>query len=87
MFSLSGDKDMMAVRVSAAGTAFGHGRPERLFHVRDELLGVQTLYYTPWDVAPDGRFIMAELTRMAVDDGVVIVVENFFEELKDRVGD
>ena len=40
-----------------------------------------------WDVAADRRFLMTRrITGGSGDDGVVIVVENFLEELKAKVG-
>ena len=53
LFYLSAGKDMMAARVST-GTSTSVTRSVTLFHVPDELLGVDYLFYTPWDVAADG---------------------------------
>jgi len=82
LFYVSGQRDMMVVRVTA-GTAPQLSEPQVLFHVRDELLGVDATYYTPWDVAADGRFIMARVsTSSQGGEAPLIVVENWFEELK-----
>jgi serine/threonine-protein kinase len=85
LFYLSSDRNMMAAKVSP-GVAPDFAAPVILFHVPDELLGVEALYYTPWDVAADGRFIMA---RMVSGDpgqlGALVVTENWFEELKSKV--
>lgn len=86
LFYLSANHDMMSVRV-ARGAVPTPATPVKLFHVADALLQVETDYYTPWDVAPDGRFIMAR----ALDSGEaptssIVVVENFLEELKAKVG-
>jgi len=82
LFYLSGTNDMMAARVTP-GAGLDIGAPEVLFHVRDELLGVEALYYTPWDVARDGRFIMARLVGGDLNQtGALVVVENWIEELK-----
>ncbi len=78
---------MMAVPVTAGPTP-RLGEPQLLFRVPDELLGVESSYYTPWDVAADGRFIMARLLRTSGDqaEAPVIVVEHWFEELKAKMG-
>jgi len=84
LFYLGSGNDMMAVRMSA-GSTLAPGQPTRLFHVPEDLL-VETTYYTPWDVAPDGRFLMARrLTASAAPAPTVVVIENFREELKKRM--
>ena len=42
------------------------------------------MFRVPFDVAGDGRFVMVR--KPPVDVGELIVVENFFEELKAKVG-
>ena len=85
LFYLSSDKKMMAVRLSP-GVTIGLSDPVALFRVPEELLAVEALYYTPWDIARDGRFIMARLVNGDQDQaGAIIVVENWFEELKAKV--
>ncbi|MFN2316694.1 MAG: protein kinase [Gemmatimonadales bacterium] len=82
LFYLSSSRHMMAAPV-AAGAALVVGAPEVLFRVREELLGAEALYYAPWDVARDGRFLMARL--VGGDPGreaAIVVVENWIEELK-----
>ncbi len=75
----------MAVRVTP-GVSMALSDPAALFRVPDELLGVEALYYTPWDVARDGRFIMARMVDGDQDHaGAIIVVENWFEELGAKV--
>jgi serine/threonine-protein kinase len=84
LFYLSSSRHMMAAPV-APGPALVVGAPEALFRVRDELLGAEALYYAPWDVARDGRFLMARL--IGGDPGreaSLVVVENWIEELKAR---
>ena len=56
LFFLSGDNTMMAVTV-AIGPPPRVGEPEVLFQRRAALAGLAPSWYTPWDVAPDGRFI------------------------------
>jgi serine/threonine-protein kinase len=87
LFYLSAERVMMGVQVTA-GTTPHFGEPQVLFRVRPELLGVESSYYTPWDVAADGRFIMARLlsSSRGGDEAPVIVVENWFEELKAKAG-
>jgi len=82
LFYLGTTGDMMAVRVTA-GTGVTLGEPAVLFRVPADLLQVESEYYTPWDVAADGRFIMARVsTSSQGGEAPLIVVENWFEELK-----
>jgi hypothetical protein len=86
LFFLNASNDMMAVRITT-GTVFAASEPTVLFRVPDDLLDMETEWYTPWDVAGDGRFIMARRVA-AGDEGdrAIVVVENFLEELKARMG-
>ncbi len=85
LFYLSGANNMMVARVTA-GSIIETSEPQVLFHVPDELLGAQALFYTPWDVARDGRFLMARLVSGdAGSAGGILVVENWIEELKAKV--
>jgi len=84
LFYLSAAKDMMSARV-AAGVSLSVSQPVPLFHVPDDLLRVEYLFYTPWDVAPDGRFIMARLRRAENDASTVVVAENWLTELRSRM--
>ena len=82
LFYLAADGAMMAVRVTA-GDTLQLDQPVVLFRLPAEmrLLNLLTFRYTPWDVAPDGRFLLARRVD-DVDADAVIVVENFLEELK-----
>ncbi len=85
LFYLSGDKKMVTARV-VPGATIDFAEPKVLFQVPDELLGAEALYYTPWDVARDGRFLMVrQVGRESVQAGAIIVVENWIEELKAKV--
>ncbi|HEV8455227.1 MAG TPA: hypothetical protein VGQ24_10065 [Gemmatimonadales bacterium] len=85
LFYLRGDKNMMAARV-IPGATIRFADPVALFRVPEELLGAEALYYTPWDVARDGRFLMARLVGGEVAQaGGLVVVENWIEELKVKV--
>ena len=84
LFWLSSGKDMMAARITA-GATIDVGAPVALFHVRDALLGPESSWYTPWDVARDGRFIMARLVGGNNDQGgAIVVVENWLSELETK---
>ncbi len=74
-----GPRGMMAVPVDTEPT-FSAGDPEVLFE--QQYLDLQT--NRTYDVAPDGRFLMI---KAPTDDGSapaeqIILVENWFEELK-----
>jgi hypothetical protein len=81
LFYLSAERVMMGVQVTA-GTTPHFGEPQVLFRVRPELLGVESSYYTPWDVAA-GAVIMARLlSPPRGDEAPITVVENWSEELR-----
>jgi serine/threonine-protein kinase len=85
LFYLSGDNRMMAARM-IPGATIRFAEPVALFRVPGELLGAEALYYTPWDVARDGRFLMARLVGgEAGQSGALVVVENWIEELRAKL--
>ena len=86
LFYVNANRDMMVTAVgSGAEPQLGERRV--LFHLRDELYLASQEFYTPYDIAPDGRFIMARnVTPASTIQAPLIVVENFFEELKAKVG-
>ena len=82
LFYLGFDRLMMAVPVTTS-PALRLGEPRALFRLPEPLAHLDALYYAPWDVAPDGRFLMArsaDTERRAI--APLIVVENWLEELK-----
>ena len=83
LFYVSDSKNMMAARVTT-GAPVTIGTPTTLFRVPDDLLAVEYAYYTPWDVAADGRFIMARVRRSG-EPSTMVVAENWLTELKVRV--
>jgi hypothetical protein len=85
LFYVSETKQMMAARMSA-GSPLTVGDPQTLFRVPDELLAVEAFFYTPWDVAPDGRFIMARTRLDAAGAATIIVAENWLTELRQKTG-
>ncbi len=84
LFYLSPTRDMMAV--SVAGTDEPQlGERQTLFHLDDRIYMSNSEFYTPYDVAPDGRFIMARnVTEASKIEVPLIVVENWFEELRQK---
>jgi eukaryotic-like serine/threonine-protein kinase len=85
LFFVNDNNEMMAVSI-AAGSPITVGDPRALFHLPDELLAVEYEYYTPWDVAADGRFLMARLRReRSAAASTVVVAENWLTELKAKI--
>ena len=85
LFYVSADNVMVAVTVSS-GDRLEVGEPRVLFSFPPELLQIPSQFYTPWDIGPDGRFIMARSVTAATQiEAPLIVVENWFEELKARL--
>jgi hypothetical protein len=82
------DDRMMAVSVEAVGETVRIGRPTELFrgaYVAPVLGGVRQYH-----VAPDGRFLMLkDVAAQNPGDALppqVVLVQNWFEELRERVG-
>ena len=85
LYFVSGAHDMMASRVTP-GAPLGMSEPAPLFRISEDLLQVEYAFYTPWDIARDGRFIMARQAHSAGDQSAVIVVaENWLRELKAKM--
>jgi eukaryotic-like serine/threonine-protein kinase len=75
------DNEMESVSV-APGAVLQVGLPQRLFSTR----GFADYHLAAFDVAPDGRFIaLREIRTGPRRDDQLVVVQNFFEELKARV--
>jgi len=82
LFYKNGAQDLVAVQV-LPGEAFTMGEHQTLFSARAYLSDV---YHQLYDVSPDGRrFVMIRAPGGGDDDLELIVVENFFEELKAKV--
>ncbi len=85
LFYLRADNTMMAVPV-AAGAEWRRSEPRALFQLRSALAMLEPSYYTPWDVAPDGRFIFARSREGGSDRRApLIVIENWMEEVKAKM--
>jgi serine/threonine-protein kinase len=85
LFYVSPKRDMMAATIGP-GAEPAIGSPRVLFHLQDELYMTPTEFYTPFDVGPDGRFIMARTeTPAATFEAPLVVVDNWLEELGQRL--
>ena len=85
LFYLRQDEMMMAVPVSADGTVRVAEQRE-LFRRTGALTALNAWYYTPWDVAADGRFIMTR--SIASDDNLgatLVVIEHWLDEVRAMV--
>jgi serine/threonine-protein kinase len=86
LFYIRADGTLMAVPV-LAGPGLQVGEPNPLFKLPEDLLHLNSQFYSAWDVGPDGRFILAKaLGNGAGSTPPLIVVENWFEELRRRMG-
>ena len=86
LYYRNSNAEMIAVRVTV-GLKLQAGEPRVLFRIPADVAVVDAAYYTPWDVASDGRFIMARsVAGPSQLEAPLIVVENWFEELKAKVG-
>ncbi len=85
LFFLRSDNTMMAVTVTTS-PALDVGEPRPLFTVSGPLAQLTSRYYTPWDIGPDGRFIMVRSVDTDRETyAPLIIVENWLEELEAMV--
>ena len=86
LFYVSAQGEMMAVAVGP-GAEPGLGAPVLLFPLGEKIYMSPREYYTPFDVGPDGRFIMARSVTPDSDLEIpLVVVDNWFEELQQKMG-
>jgi len=89
LFFVNENREMMSAAVVSATDAdapIQFARPVPLFRVPDDLLNVEYAFYTPWDVAPDGRFLMARSVPVAGgEQSRIVIAENWFTELKAKL--
>jgi Tol biopolymer transport system component len=86
LFYISGDARMMAVPVSrASDNAFTYGRPAALFSTSSLYTG---LIGRTYDVAADGRFLLVKQPAgaAATDNQAIVVIENWIDEVRQRLG-
>ncbi len=85
LYFVTSARDLMAVPLRPTATSPGLGTPVKLFRVQDNWALRDDENYTPFDVAPDGRFLMAEQVgnreQVAPKRRPVLYVENWFAEL------
>jgi hypothetical protein len=80
LFYVNANRQMVSVSVAAAGP-LKLGQPKVLFTLREALYLSPTENYTPYDVASDGRFIMARVVESAANKAAPLtLVENWFQE-------
>jgi len=86
LFYVNAKGEMVVAQVQM-GEGFRVGERRPMFSLNDHLLFYGP-NYTGWDVAPDGqRFLMVQLA--SEEEGAthdLVVVENFFRELREKVG-
>jgi Tol biopolymer transport system component len=86
LFFVNGNREMVVAPIGA-GAQPQIGARKVLFRMRDELYLANQENYTPFDIALDGqRFMMARTVRTtAAKIAPLVVTENWFTELKQRV--
>ena len=82
------DDRMMAVSVEAVGETVRIGRPTELFS--GAYVAAANGGTRQYHVAPDGRFLMLKDAAVESQGDVlppqVVLIQNWFEELRERVG-
>ena len=87
LFYVDAGRNMIAVSV-AGGISPGLGGHRRLFSLGQDLYLGDPEFYTPFDISPDDRrFLMVRQVRAGSQGrpGEFVVIENWFEELKQRM--
>ena len=83
LFYRDAANNLIAVEVTS-GVGFTQGVQKVLFSARPYRTST---FHQNYDVTPDGqRFVMIRVVEGSSDDTELIIVENFFEELKAKVG-
>jgi Tol biopolymer transport system component len=87
LFFVNANREMTVVTVGQ-GPTLQLGERRVLFRLRDEIYLSPGENYTPYDIHPDGtRFIMARRAGPTASRATPIVItENWFEEVRQRVG-
>jgi hypothetical protein len=88
LFYVDGNRNMVATQV-AAGSSLQLGEQKTLFPLDPGLYLGSPSHYTPFDItADDRRFIMARQVQATTPGrpGSIVLIENWFEELKARTG-
>ncbi|MDH5805021.1 MAG: protein kinase [Gemmatimonadota bacterium] len=81
-FYVRQDNVMMAVPIASDGTPITEQERE-LFPLTEEITDLTSWFYTPWDVAADGRFIMTKsVSRYLWEQATIVVVENWLQEAR-----
>ena len=79
-------RTMVGAAVAPTATAPGLGARRALFRLRDEWYLPDRENYTPFDIMPDGRFVMARrLPDQAAPLGRLVVIEHFLDEVERRL--
>ena len=87
IFFVDGARNMVVAPV-VPGASFQLGDRRTLFRLDDDLYLLPQEHYTPFDITPDDRrFIMAREIRSGAEAApTFLIVENWFTELKAKVG-
>jgi Tol biopolymer transport system component len=86
LFYVNGDNEMVTAQIQP-GSTFMVGDRTVLFTIRPEVLFRQNEQYALYDITPDDqRFIMLRAVNVQENKPELILVENFIEELKAKVG-
>ncbi len=86
LFYVNADNEMVTAQIQP-GSTFMVGDRTVLFTIRPEVLFRQSEQYALYDVAlDDQRFIMLRAVNVQENKPELILVENFIEELKVKVG-
>jgi serine/threonine-protein kinase len=86
LFYVNQNREMVVVPI-APGPSLRLGERRTLFRMREGLYLANRENYTPHDISPDGsQFIMARRIGTTQQSTPLVVVENWFEELKQKLG-
>ena len=86
LFFIDGGRNMTVVQVTGTAAPSLSAR-KKLFGIEPGVLGLNSGFYTPFDISPDGTRFMMAVPRSGPnrDEETLMLVENWFEEVKERM--
>jgi eukaryotic-like serine/threonine-protein kinase len=88
LYFVNANREMVAVALTPTTTEPGAGAQKVLFKLGPEFYLTLQENYVPYDIGADGRFLMAKRVDTKTEAPVipVVFIDNWFEELRRRLG-
>jgi Tol biopolymer transport system component len=82
LFFETPEQRLAAISVDPGETTFHYGKPTPLFDLKPYFVSFPT---TPYDVAPDGRFVFIKDAPIVAAPQTIVVVEHWLDEVRARL--